>query len=251
MVANHSLFKIEYKDYIHEQLGGEIEINNDEIIYTGILPQLARSPTNESILANKTNNYMQKLKYQTFHDLKSYHINILRENSNTIAFNRIHKNNYLVAAKPQDMYELKSKLFPRTNQRYQLDNRSSTALIQQETIERSPSLSTLSSNIHTSNFPVTTSEQMSMFSIKIFEDRLEEYLKETFNIKIIIERNIINNKFKEEKSHIIIKLIGQQNNIDNAFKDLMNLFLSLRTRKFDDKTGNKKIIVFFCFLFFL
>jgi len=65
---------------------------------------------------------MQKLKYHTLHDLKPYHVNILRANSANIAFSRLHRNDYLVAAKPQDIFELKSKLFPKTNQRYQSDH---------------------------------------------------------------------------------------------------------------------------------
>jgi hypothetical protein len=59
---------------------------------------------------------MQKLKYQKFHDLKPYHLRILRENSTSIAFSRLQRNDYLVVAKSQDMFELKSKLFPKTNQ---------------------------------------------------------------------------------------------------------------------------------------
>jgi hypothetical protein len=62
---------------------------------------------------------MQKLKYQTYHDLKRYHVNILRENSNTVAFRRTQRNDYIVAGKPNDIHELRSKLFPKTNQRYQ------------------------------------------------------------------------------------------------------------------------------------
>jgi len=89
-------------------------------------------------------------------------------------------------------------------------------------------------------YPVTSPEQISMFSIKIFEDRLQEYLKETFNVKIIIERNIINDKIKGEKSRIIIKIFGQIKDVENALEDLMNLFSSLRTRQFDDKNGKKE-----------
>jgi len=91
---------------------------------------------------------MQKFKYQKFHDLKPYHVHILRDNSTTIAFNRFHRNDYLVAAKSQDMFELKSKLFPRKNQNYQSNDRREfetsyntyrsppNSLLQQEITER-------------------------------------------------------------------------------------------------------------------
>jgi len=78
-----------------------------------------------------------------------------------------------------------------------------------------------------------------MFSINTFEDRLQQHLKETFNVKTTIERNIINDKKRGEKSRIIIKITGQMKDIESALDDLMNLFSSLRTRKFDDKTGKK------------
>ena len=69
---------------------------------------------------------MQKLKYQTFRDLKPYHVAILRANSNTVAYSRVLRNDYMVAGKPQDMFELKNKLFPKTQQRYQPDQADST-----------------------------------------------------------------------------------------------------------------------------
>ncbi len=64
---------------------------------------------------------MQKLKYQTFRDLRPYHVDILRAHSATVAFSRVHRNDYMVAAKAQDFFELKSKLFPTANKRYQPD----------------------------------------------------------------------------------------------------------------------------------
>jgi hypothetical protein len=104
---------------------------------------------------------------------------------------------------------------------------------------RSTSLPTTSLATPSSIYPVTIPEQMSMFSINSFEDRLQQHLKETFNVKIIIERNTIPDKIKGEKSRIIIKVIGQSDDMENALNDLVNLFSSLRTRKFDDKTGKK------------
>jgi hypothetical protein len=82
-------------------------------------------------------------------------------------------------------------------------------------------------------YPITTPEQMSMFLIDKFEDRLREHLEQTFNVKTLIEQS------KGAKSRIIIKITGEMNDIENALNDLMGLFLSLHTRKFDDKTGTK------------
>jgi len=104
---------------------------------------------------------------------------------------------------------------------------------------RSTSHSNISSVTTTSIYPVTTPEQMSMFTINTFEDRFQQHLKETFNVKTNIERNTLNDKSKGDKSRIIIKITGETNNVENALNDLMSLFLSLRTRKFDDKTGKE------------
>ncbi|CAF3645504.1 unnamed protein product [Rotaria sordida] len=253
MVAAHPIFKVEFKDYIHNELGGEIEINGDEVTYIGNFPRLQRCPSNEAILVNKINNYMQKLKYQTLHDLKLHHLNILRTYSTAVAFNRIHRNDYMIAAKPHDLFELRNKLFPKTNQHFQTDrvyvsknhpfddsHRSpSTPLLKQETMEESTSFPLVPPISPPSIYPVTTTEGVSMFSINTFEDRLQQHLKETFNVKVIIERNIINAKTKGEKIHIMIQLTGQMNDVRSALSDLINLFSSLRTRKFDDKTdGN-------------
>jgi hypothetical protein len=80
-----------------------------------------------------------------------------------------------------------------------------------------------------------------MFSIDTFEDRLRKYLQETFNVKAICERYSINNeKTIGAKTGIRIKIIGQMNDTENATDDLENLFSSLCTKKFDDKTGKKK-----------
>ncbi|CAF4739782.1 unnamed protein product, partial [Rotaria magnacalcarata] len=43
MVAAHPVFQLEYKDYIRTQLGGEININQNEVTYTGDLPRLPRA----------------------------------------------------------------------------------------------------------------------------------------------------------------------------------------------------------------
>ncbi len=91
-------------------------------------------------------------------------------------------------------------------------------------------------------FPITTSEQMSMFSIKAFEDRLQQHLTEIFNVKTIIERSTIKEKTKGEKSRIVLKVSGETKDVENALEDLMNLFSLLRTRIFNDKTSTNFIL---------
>jgi hypothetical protein len=78
-----------------------------------------------------------------------------------------------------------------------------------------------------------------MFTLDTFEDRLRQYLERTFNVKTIFERDYRNHKSDEEMTRIIIKITGQMSDIENVLDDLLNLFSSLRTKKFDDKTGKK------------
>ena len=99
-----------------EQLGGELEIHGAEVIFIGDVSRLPRCPNNESIVVNKTNNYMQKLHYRSFRDLKPFHVRILRANANLIAFSQRNGNDYAVAARPQDLIDLRQKLFPKSKQ---------------------------------------------------------------------------------------------------------------------------------------
>jgi len=86
---------------------------------------------------------MQKLKYSTFRDLKPYQLNILRAHSTNVAYNRIRRNDYLVVAKPPDMFLLKSKIFPKTNQHQPSDGVHPLMNLQSNDIYRSPSMSSL------------------------------------------------------------------------------------------------------------
>ncbi|CAF3934972.1 unnamed protein product [Rotaria magnacalcarata] len=252
MVAAHPVFQLEYKDYIRTQLGGEININQNEVTYTGDLPRLPRASNNLAILANKTNNFMQKFKYQQLRDLKPYHVNILRANSNIVAFSRTERNDYMIAARPQDLFELRGKLFPKPNQNFQTDRRNPprnyqpdnrllpVPLMQQEIVEPPSSSLPAAKPANTSSiFPITKAEEMNMFLMDKFEERLQEHLKEICNVNIIIERHAVNDKVKGDKTRIRIKLTGEMNDVESALNDLSNLFSSLRTREFNDKTdGN-------------
>ncbi len=75
---------------------------------------------------------------------------------------------------------------------------------------------------------------MSMFSIKAFEDRLQQYVTDTFNVKMIIERGTINDKAKSGKPRILLKVSGEEKDAKNASDDLMTLFSSLHTQIFNE-----------------
>jgi hypothetical protein len=75
-----------------------------------------------------------------------------------------------------------------------------------------------------------------MFSIDTFENRLRQHLQDAFNVKTIFERTS-NEKTKGGRNSIIIKVIGHIKDVPNAIQDLVNLFSSLYTKKFDDKNG--------------
>ena len=225
-----------------EQLGGEIEINGDNVTYIGDIPQLGgRATTVESILANKTNNYMQKLKYWTAYELKPHHVRILHANANNIAFTRVNKTNYSVAGKAEDITRLKTQLFPKTNLRSTMIHADSMTDLQSNDVPKNePSmLSNAQSPPSTSSLLITASEQISMFSVQNFEDRLQQHLHETFHVKMTIERPTVDEKSKGEKSRLHLKVIGQTKDVESALEDVFNLFSLLRTRKFDDKTSKK------------
>lgn len=52
---------------------------------------------------------------------------ILRAHANIIAFSLMERNDYMVAAKPQDFLEIKNKLFVKTNPNPPTDRRDSTS----------------------------------------------------------------------------------------------------------------------------
>ncbi|CAF4001288.1 unnamed protein product [Rotaria magnacalcarata] len=164
----------------------------------------------------------------------------------------IQRNDYMIAARPQDLFELRGKLFPKPNQNFQTDRRNPprnyqpdnrllpVPLMQQEIVEPPSSSLPAAKPANTSSiFPITKAEEMNMFLMDKFEERLQEHLKEICNVNIIIERHAVNDKVKGDKTRIRIKLTGEMNDVESALNDLSNLFSSLRTREFNDKTdGN-------------
>ena len=101
----------------------------------------------------------------------------------------------------------------------------------------------MTSNTTTSMYSISAPEQLSMFSIDVFENRLRQHLQDTFNVKTIFERTS-NETTKGARNCIIIKVIGQIKDVQNALPYLVNLFSSLNTKKFDDKNGETNIKIF-------
>lgn len=92
-------------------------------------------------------------------------------------------------------------------------------------------------NLTNSLFSITKADELSMFSIKSFEDRLQEHLKQTYQVQVNIERYTVNIKTQGAKTCVRIKLTGETNDVEVAINDLTSLFSLLRTREFNDKTG--------------
>lgn len=62
---------------------------------------------------------MKRFEYQTFPNLDPHQINILRQNSTTVAYSHTNENTYVVATRLDQMKELKRKLSATTNQNFQ------------------------------------------------------------------------------------------------------------------------------------
>jgi hypothetical protein len=72
-----------------------------------------------------------------------------------------------------------------------------------------------------------------MFSIEVFERRLQRYLKETFRVELKCERVDNNDKTKGLKNNIRLKIIGESDVVEKAMDYIDNLFSVLSTMKFD------------------
>ncbi|CAF4921366.1 unnamed protein product, partial [Rotaria sp. Silwood1] len=119
LIATHPKFKLEYKEFIHNELSGEIDIHDDEVTYSGSFPQHIHGMKNNVTLQEKTNNFMRNFAFRTFYKLESRNIEILRANAATVAFNRIIDNDYMIATKVLEMPGFVRKLFAKNNQHHQ------------------------------------------------------------------------------------------------------------------------------------
>jgi hypothetical protein len=179
---------------------------------------------------------MTKFRSEKFEKLNENQVQILRTSSDTVAFTRTNANDYLVATKAREMPELKRKLFEKSN-----PPKPSNPKVNPSVSSLTKSTSLLSLNASTSIYPITTVDRMSMFSIETFEGRLQRYLKETFHVELTCEKSNNNEKTKGPKNSIRLKITGPANDVENAIEDIDNLFSSLRTKKFDNTTGKKRL----------
>jgi hypothetical protein len=72
-----------------------------------------------------------------------------------------------------------------------------------------------------------------------FEDRLRDYIEQTFRVKIAIEKSVTNDKAKGDRTSILIKVNGDATDANDAFQELVSLFTSLRTKRYDEKNGKR------------
>ncbi|CAF4224636.1 unnamed protein product [Rotaria socialis] len=244
MIVRHPKFQLEYKEFIHREFGGDIEIQGDEVTYNGMFPRHLHGSDNNVILRDKTKDFMQNFVFRTLLKLERHNIDILEANSADVAFSFIDVNVYRLATRSNEISKFMSKIFPKNNQGSQLGpsprpthNSSLPPTLQ---LKPNKNASVASSGPATSMYPLNTPEQISMFSIDKFEERLRQYLQETFNTKGTFERTGHNNNEKSKgiANRILIKLMGQTNDVENALQDLDNLFSSLHTKIFNEQTSS-------------
>ena len=71
-----------------------------------------------------------------------------------------------------------------------------------------------------------------MFSIGLFEDRLVQYLRESFSVKLKCEKPGV-----QTTTSIRLEITGKPSDVDNAREDLEKLFSSIRTKQFPSTYG--------------
>ena len=116
MISNRSFF-IRNKSacILGRELGGEVNVISDQATYTGTFPPQPPGSLDLVVLGNKTNEFMRKFQCQTFKQLDETQVQILRSNSDTVAYTRTKEKDYMVATKSRDMPGLKRQLFPDRN----------------------------------------------------------------------------------------------------------------------------------------
>ncbi|CAF3865378.1 unnamed protein product [Rotaria magnacalcarata] len=230
MIVRHPKFQPEYKEFIHREFGGDIEIRGDKVTYNGMFPRHPHDADNNAILHDKTKDFMQNFVFRTLLKLERHNIDILEANSANVAFSLIGVNVYRIGTRSNEISKFMSKIFPKNNQGPQLA----------PTPRPTHNASFASSGPVTYIYALNTPEQISMFSIDTFEERLRQYLQESFNTKGTFEGTGQNNNEKSKgiANRFLIKLMGQPNDVENAVQDLENLFSSLHTKIFNEQTNS-------------
>ncbi|CAF5180611.1 unnamed protein product, partial [Rotaria magnacalcarata] len=81
MIVRHPKFQPEYKEFIHREFGGDIEIRGDKVTYNGMFPRHSHDADNNAILHDKTKDFMQNFVFRTLLKLERHNIDILEANS--------------------------------------------------------------------------------------------------------------------------------------------------------------------------
>ncbi|CAF0805827.1 unnamed protein product [Adineta ricciae] len=252
LIASHARFQSEYKEFIHNNFGGEVHVNQDEAIYSGTFPSNSQGACKEAILGNKTREFMKQFQYRTYQTLNQDQIKTLQEKSAYIAYKQVNEEDYLVAAKFNHMAELRSAWYheKQTNHRVEripplmkgfstqnnISKSSSNTSLNSNTSEQFHSLPTMPAGMSSSTYTIYAHEEIIMFSIERFEDRLQQHLQNVFHVKTIIDRRNLSEKIKGIRPCIIVKVTGDENETQNAIQDVMDLFSSKQIKKYDDET---------------
>ena len=93
-----------------------------------------------------------------------------------------------------------------------------------------PTLEIITKNMELS---LETLAQTIFFADKTFKDRLRKYFDDTHGVKI----NFVSTT--ESGARCMIKLIGEQDSVDNAAEELLNLCSLMHTISFDKTAGQK------------
>lgn len=88
------------------------------------------------------------------------------------------------------------------------------------------------------SLPNHTPAQIALFADKTFENCLQTYFDETYNIKINIESTTANN------TRPFMKMVGQEKSVDNALNELVLVISLFRTKIFEETAGQKSFALF-------
>ena len=139
---------------------------------------------------------------------------------------------HMIFANKTNDFARKFRMKPSENQSFDMSElqRQLSPLTTSSRTEASvtPKRASLISSPSTTIYRLTTSDQINMFSIEGFENMFQEYINETFQVKLV---------YKRMKSDMTLELNGSQKSLDNAIKDIEQLFSFLSTKKFTEQIG--------------
>ena len=113
-----------------ERLGGHIDVNGDTAVYKGLFPEGIKGAKNYSKLHETTKEFAGRFCYRAFQELDENQMEILDDKSNGAVYRRLNDNEHRVITKPNEMVEIRRKLFsqsrsehPSTPRRYSTSTR--------------------------------------------------------------------------------------------------------------------------------